>query len=179
MGFLQAAVKFRELAQLIDDTREEESIIIANDLAALMRNRVQNDKVDETGASYGQYSQAVVPKYYYYGKSLNQAGEEQVNNGDYFLSYETFREYNGQPTDAKNYTFSGEMWRDTGVVLVENSNTRTDVVIGGQTSRAAELLEYNSTRDNINLLAPSEQEINFVTEAHTERIINAINEVFN
>lgn len=174
--FLDIALKFRAIAEAINATREEESVRIANDLGALVRRRVQTDKEDSDGSGFGGYSQAVVPQPFYWGKSLSQGAEDAVKAGGWFLSYETFRELNNQPTDAKNYTFTGEMWRDTGITFVENTTTTTEVRIGGQTTRAAELLAFNSSRDGVNLLSASDEEIEFVREAHTERIVNIINE---
>ena len=120
MSFLDFAQRLKKVVEVLNATREEESIVIAQETVALIRLRVQNDKVDAEGSSFGSYS----------------------------LGYEIFRTLNNQPIDAKNYTFTGQMWRDTGI---------TDVV---------EILEA------------SEEEEQFIREAHEERIINIIDNLF-
>ena len=179
MGYLNFASQLRNLAATIDATREADSIQIASELRALVRNRVQNEKTDANGSSFGGYSEKVVPQYYYYGRSLSEGAEDKVKEGDWFLSYEDFREDNNLQTEAKDFTFSGDMWRNTGVVDVRNTNASTAVTYGGQTTRAAELISYHSDREGLSIIAASEQEVQFVTEAHEERIANAIKDTFN
>lgn len=179
MGYLDFANQLRNLATTIDATREADSIRIASELSALVRNRVQNDRTDANGSSFGGYSQAVVPQYYFYGRSLSEGAEDKVKDGDWFLSYEDFREDNNLQTEAKDFTFSGDMWRNTGVVDVRNTNSTTSVYYGGQTTRAAELISYHSEREGLSIIAASEQETQFATEAHEERIANAIKDIFN
>ena len=179
MSYLDFAAKLRNLATTINATREAESIQIASELRALVRNRVQNDKTDANGTSFGGYSQKVVPQYYYYGRSLSEGAEDKVKEGEWLLSYEDFREDNNLQVEAKDFTFSGDMWRNTGVIDVRNTDASTAVTYGGQTTRAAELIGYHSEREGLSIIAASEQETQFVTEAHEERIGNAIKDIFN
>ena len=146
MSFLDFANSIRLALQALNDTRERESIIIGQELTALIRRRVQNEKVNSEGDIFGFYSPA----------------------------WAKVREDNNLPTEAKDFTFTGEMWRDTGVLAADNTNASTTVVIGGQTQRAIELLAFNSERDG-NLLAPSDEEIQFVTDAHEERVFTILN----
>lgn len=179
MSYLDFASKLRGLVTTIDATREAESIQIASELRALVRNRVQNDRTDANGNSYGGYSEAVVPQHYYYGRSLSEGAEDKVKEGEWLLSYEDFREANNLQTEAKDFTFSGDMWRNTGVIDVRNTNASTAVTYGGQTTRSAELISYHSEREGLSIIAASEQEVQFVTDAHEERISNAIKDIFN
>ena len=150
MSFLDFAQRLKKVVEVLNATREEESIVIAQETVALIRLRVQNDKVDAEGVSFGSYS----------------------------LGYEIFRTLNNQPIDAKNYTFTGQMWRDTGITDVQDTGGTTTVTIGGQTDRAASLMEYNTTRDGVEILEASEEEEEFIREAHEERIINIIDNLF-
>lgn len=149
MSFLDFAQRLKKVVEVLNATREEQSVIIAKETVASIRLRVQNDKVDAEGSSFGSYS----------------------------LGYEIFRTLNNQPIDAKNYTFTGEMWRDTGITDVQDTGGTTTVTIGGQTDRAESLMEYNTTRDGP-ILEASEEEEDFIREAHEERIINIIDNLF-
>jgi hypothetical protein len=178
MGYLDFANKLKNLTVTIEANREVQSIQIAQELRTLVRNRVQNDKEDSNGNSYGEYSEAVVPQSYYYGKSLSQGAEDKIKAGDWFLSYQDFKEANNQPIDAKNFTFTGDMWRNTGVTDVENTNTSTTVSYGGQTQRSSDLIGHHSEREGLSIISANEKEIKFVTEAHSERIADSIKEIF-
>ena len=149
MSFLDFAQRLKKVVEVLNATREEESIVIAQETVALIRLRDQTDKVDEEGTSFGSYS----------------------------LGYEIFRTLNNQPIDAKNYTFTGKMWRDTGITDVQDTGGTTTVTIGGQTDRAESLMEYNTTRDGP-ILEASEEDEEFIREAHEERIINIIDNLF-
>lgn len=149
MGFRNFARKIRLMSNEINETREEQSVIIAEETVALIRLRVQNEKVNAQGDSFGSYS----------------------------VEYELFRIENNQPVDAKNFTFTGDMWRDTGITSVETTGFTTTVMIGGQTQEAADKLFFNTERDG-EILEASEDEIEFIVEAHRERIFDAINKFF-
>lgn len=158
--------------------REAESIQVAREVMAQVRLRVQTDNVDANGNTFGRYSQAVVPQWMYYGKSLSQGAEAKLKKGKWMTSYEDFRDYNNLQTDAKDFTFSGEMWRNTGVVRVENTTNVTTVVLGGTTQRSQELIGYHTEREGVNIIAPNEQEVNFAVEAHRERVFKVLNKYF-
>lgn len=173
MDFIQNVNAF--IADL-EDNRERESIIIAREAAALVRNRVQNDKLDSEGSSFGGYSKAVVPKWMLYDKSLSQGADDIIRGGEYWQSYEDLKEANGMPLE-KNFTFTGEMWRNIGPVGVENSQNETSVYVGGQTERAADILRYQEPLSG-NIIELNEQEIQFITEAHAERINESLSKYF-
>ena len=149
MSFLDFAQRLKKVVEVLNATREEQSVIIAKETVASIRLRVQTDKVDAEGSSFGSYS----------------------------LGYEIFRTLNNQPIDAKNYTFTGQMWRDTGITDVQDTDGTTTVTIGGQTDRAESLMQYNTDRDGP-ILEASEEDEEFIREAHEERIINIIDNLF-
>ena len=161
--------RFNGLVHEMISTREQESIIIAKDTMALIRNRIQNDKVDSNGQEFGQYSDAVVPQWMLYGRSLSDGAEEKIKKGDWFQSYSDLREANNLQTDAIDFTFSGDTMRNTGVTEVSNTNFSTSVTLGGQTTRASSILGYQEPRHG-NIITPSEAEIKLVREAHEERV---------
>ena len=82
MNLSEFAIKSQLIVEELNATREPDVVIIATESIALVRLRVQNDKVDANGNSYGSYSQALVPQWYFYGKSLSQGAEDSVKSGD-------------------------------------------------------------------------------------------------
>ncbi len=174
MDLIEFVQRLRLVANELQANREAESVQIGREAMALVRLRVQNDKENAQGTSFGGYSQAVVPKQFFYGKSLSAAADRKVRSRTGRMSYEEFREDNNLETDAKDFTFSGEMWRDTGVSEVNNTADTTTVIIGGTSERSRLLLGYNTERDG-DILELSESEIDFVVDAHRERVLKVIN----
>ena len=170
-GFLDS---LKGLVTELISSREQDSIVIANDAIALVRRRVQTEKEDADGFEFGQYSQAVVPQWMLYNKSLSDGAEQRVKDGDWFQSYEDLREANNLETDAIDFTFSGDMWRNTGITTVQNTGFSTTVNLGGQTERASNIIGYQEERYG-NIIAISDEEEQLVIEAHEERISNLIN----
>ena len=177
MGFLDFAIRLKVLVDEMNASREDESIIIANDVMAQVRNRVQERKVNADGTAFGQYSQALVPQWFFYGKSNTDTAEQELKAGNWFVSYADFRDLNNLPSDDINFTFSGDLFRTTGIVKVENEADTTTVVLGGQTTRSEQILEWQEPRYG-NIIEPSEQEQEFAFNAHRKRIENLINRVF-
>lgn len=164
------------LVDIINDltaNRTGESVQIANESVELVRLRVQNSKETADGGSFGQYSEAKVPKWFFRGKSLSNGADERIRKGPSFISYSDFRDANNLPTDSINFTFSGDMWRNTGVTGIEESEFETSVNVGGQTTRAKELLGFHAERFG-SLLEMSEKEVQFIVNAHSERISNTL-----
>ena len=174
MSFLDFAIKLKLIAEEITARREDDSIQIADEVIKQVRNRVQEKKVDADGSAFGQYSQALVPQWFFYGKSNNDSAEADLRAGDWFVSYAEFRELNNLDSGDINFTFSGDMWRNTGVVQVQNGNESTTVTIGGQDVRSQNILAWQEPRYG-NIIEASEQEIEFAQEAHRERIFGIIN----
>ena len=162
--------------QDLNANRERESIQIAREAAALVRRRVQNDGIDSDGVSFGGYSEAVVPRWMLYDRSLSQGAEDTIRSGDWFQSYSDLKEANNMPLE-KNFTFTGEMWRNVGPIGVDNGPNETSVYVGGQTERAADILKYQEPLSG-NIIAMNEEEIQFVTEAHAERVSEYLSKYF-
>ena len=177
MSFLDFAIRLKVLVDEMNASREDESILIANDVMAQVRNRVQERKVDADGTAFGQYSQALVPQWFFYDKAISLGADKKLKTGPYFVSYADFREYNNLPSDDINFTFTGDLFRTTGIVKVENENDITTVVLGGQNARSEQILEWQEPRYG-NIIEPSEQEQEFAFNAHRKRIENLINRVF-
>ena len=174
MSFLDFAVKLKLITEELNARREDDSIQIADEIIKQVRNRVQEQKVDADGTAFGQYSQALLPQWYFYGKSNNDSAEAELKAGDWLVSYADFRELNNLDSGDINFTFSGDMWRNTGVVQVQNGAESTTVTIGGQDARSQDILAWQEPRYG-NIIEANEEEIEFATEAHRERIFGTIN----
>lgn len=174
MDLLDFATRLKLLIEDLNASREEDSIKVAVDLSAGIRKRVSNDKVNADGTPFGQYSNALLPRWFFYGKSRTNGADQKVRSGNYFLSYAEFREINGLQSGDIDFLFTGEMWKNTGVVLVENNTDTCLVQIGGQTQRSQDILKWQEPKHG-NIIEPSEKEINDVRSAHLERVNNKIN----
>jgi hypothetical protein len=173
MSFLDFSIRIKLLVEEINATREEESILIGDELRKQVRTRVQKQKVNADGSPFGQYSQALLPQWFFYDKSKTDTAEDKIRSGDWFISYADFREANDLYSGDIDFTFTGDMWRNTGVTEVQNNGDSVVVFIGGQTTRAANILEWQEPRYG-NILEANEEEEKFVEEAHRERIFNKI-----
>ena len=174
MGFLAFATRIKLAAEAINAQRENESILIGRETVALIRNRVQNDKLNAEGQPFGQYSRALVPQWFFYNKALSLGADRRLKTGDWFVSYEDWRDMNNLNTGDINFTFSGDMWRNTGVTSVKSTNNSTTVTIGGQTTRAQNIQEWQEPRYG-NILEANEEEKQLIYDAHAERINKILN----
>ena len=174
MSFLDFATKLTLIVEELNAQREDDSIQIADEVIKQVRNRVQDKKVDADGSAFGQYSQALVPQWFFYGKSNTDTAEADLKAGPWFVSYAEFRELNNLDSGDINFTFSGDLWRNTGVVQVQNNADVTTVTIGGQDARSQDILAWQEPRYG-NIIEASEEEREFAQEAHRERIFGTIN----
>lgn len=173
MDLLEFANRINSIISDLQETRTSESVQIATEAVALVRRRVQNEKENSDGNSFGQYSETPVPKWFFKGKSLSAGAEKRVQSGKFFISYADFRDENNLPSDDIDFTFSGDMWRNTGVTDVQQTETETSVTIGGQTSRARELHGYHAERFG-SLLQLNTDEFKMVVDSHKERVFNIL-----
>jgi hypothetical protein len=174
MSFLNFAVRLKLAAEEINATRENESVLVGKETTALIRNRVQTEKLNAEGQPFGQYSRALVPQWFFYNRSISAGAETKIKTGDWFQSYADFKEANNQDPNDINFTFTGDMWRNTGVNSVKSTEATTTVTIGGQTTRAQNIQEWQEPRYG-NILETNENERQFIKEAHEERITKIIN----
>jgi len=174
MSFLDFAVKLKLITEELNARREDDTIQIASEIMKQVRTRVSDEKIDADGSPFGQYSQALLPQWYFYGKSIVDGAEDEIRAGDWFISYAEFRELNNRDSGDINFSFTGDMWKSTGVVQVQNGAESTTVTIGGQDARSQDILAWQEPRYG-NIIEANEEEIEFATEAHRERIFGTIN----
>lgn len=171
------STRIRFFIEDLNASREEESVLIGQELTAQIRNRVQNQKLNADGSPFGQYSTAKVPQWFFYNKALSLGADKKLKTGPWFTSYAEFRDNNNLNTGDINFTFSGLMWKNTGVTEVKTEGQQTTVTIGGQTDRAAKIQEYQAPRYG-NIIEANETEINNTQKAHEMRINNKLKKYF-
>ncbi len=168
-----------EVIQVLDETRDKEAEIIGQDLTAVVRDRVQNDKVQADGSSFGKYSQAVVPYWFYQGKGrVSNAEQKILDRYGYFASYADFREVNNLQSQEIDLTFTGAMWSSAGVQEVEQKEGISTAIISFKGESNQLKAGYHSERWG-NILTPNEAEINAAFEGYQERRIELIEELFS
>ena len=174
MSFLDFAIKLKLITEELNARREDDTIQIASEIMKQVRTRVSDKKINADGSAFGQYSQALLPQWYFYGKSIVDGAEDEIRAGDWFISYAEFRELNNRDSGDTNFSFTGDMWKSTGVVQVQNAEGTTTVTLGGQDARSQDILAWQEPRYG-NIIEANEEEIEFAQEAHRERIFGTIN----
>lgn len=157
--------------------------VLANDLAALVTNRVVQKGENFRGGSFSRYSSKTVAAWRFWGQSRTQAAEKKVRSlsrAKGALSYKEFRELNNLNSTKKNFEFTGEMWRKFGIVKEKKTSTGFRISLGGTTPGAQNKIDENSEREGISIIEANENEkskvedttLNWV-EQQAKRILDA------
>jgi hypothetical protein len=133
------------LREELTNNRSREVLLVAHESLALIRLRVQNSGIDADGQSFGFYS----------------------------AQYEKERERRNLRTDFIDLTATGGMWRELEVTIEADEEEISTALVQGRTTRAIDLLEFNSDRYG-DLLRLSDDEEDKVTKAYFERKIELI-----
>ena len=168
--FKAAQQQFNQ-ALLIELPRINESV--AKNAYALLRDRIINEGKKGDGSSLGKYSDTELPLFFYKGKSLNAGGDKAIEKAKKErrgLSYEDFREANNRPVDHVTTNFSGQTWKDIGVVKQQvqggtiittvgakntiartsgNKTIDTDTILSGLGDRYGDLLQVSQTEEEL------------------------------
>lgn len=147
----------------------------AMDGEALVQLRIQTTGKSATGAQLPGYSNNKLPKWFFtdtskYGSGLvnNVKGYQDEGQG---ISYREFRQLAGRQVNHYDGTFTGNMWKDTGVIAETNeSGSKIRITIGGKNQGAKNKLSWNSIKRG-DILAISKEELAILQEGFTEKII--------
>ena len=90
-------------------TRPIETEMLAREALALVRLRIQRQGGDENGSAFGQYSDAVVPRWYF-DKLMTSGSKKVLERKGWFVSYKDARDARGFQTDTYDYTFTGQFF---------------------------------------------------------------------
>jgi len=160
----------------IENDREANAVKIVLDSLALVKRRVINSGKDHQGKQFGQYSKAVVPFFFYYGKETNRnnktAVQELYEKNGFFASYYDWRVVNNLQVDFINFSFTNRMWSSlTPVVTVKNKN-KTVIGVQAKTAKEEAKLQFQNARFG-DILELGVNERNMVKVANDNRILNA------
>lgn len=144
---------------------------------SLVQDRIQETGKDSKGGTLGIYSNTKIPAFFFFGKGTKATDKklQSLSKEGKKLSYADFRKLDGKQSNYVDLTFSGKMWKDTGLVKKEASKTNAVIVIGQKTERSEKVAGYMEDRYG-NFLQLSQEEIDIITEDMTlevEDIINA------
>lgn len=157
---------------------ERVAVKAVNDMLSLTINRVTQTGTASDGAAFTPYSTKQVGAWRYLGKSRTDSAEGKVRakvKKKEPLSYAEFRRLNGLKTDKKIFEFTGEMWRQTGIVAVTSENGKVTVIVAGKNDLTNDKLAGHSNREGKDIVKPSAGETAEVRSYMTKWIIDAIN----
>jgi hypothetical protein len=144
------------LDTLTNDLEKSIAVLVvsqANDLAAVISNRVISTGATGQGGVFTNYSQQ-------YGKTRRKEGLQ--------IAYKDFQFASGYNT----------MWAQFGVKSVEYSGAVIKVTIGGKTQEAQDKLNWNSWREENKgkgtIIEPTAQELKAVNDNFQKQIVSLI-----
>lgn len=160
--------------------------MMASEILGVVRRRVTTDGKNSVGQSFGTYSDNELPLFFYENKGLSNKGDAalvRAEEEDRGLSYEEWRIANGLQVKFKDFQFSGDTWRDMGVVSSENESGTVVTTVGpeNKVSRkdgmtTSQLAGYLGD-SNGNFLLPSESEEADLGISYEEQIFSLFQEV--
>ena len=166
-----------EVVQVMDETREDELKLRAKEMTALVRDRVQNDKIQADGSEFGQYSDTPVPYWFFEDKGrVSNAETKALEKHGYFVSYAEFREVNNLQSEQIDLTFTGAMWSSAGLQEIEQLEGVSIAIISFKGEENKLKAGYHGERFG-NILTPSEEEKNAVFEGYQERRVELLLEL--
>jgi hypothetical protein len=150
----------------LDSEIERQASIAGADLVALIAQRVVQSGKDADGALFSPYSEAQVPAFFYLNRSRSGSADQKVRakaKKKEPISYREFRQINNLNAAPKNFEFTGDMWRNFGVLKVQRTASGATVTIGGRKADAEDKITWNSEREGRSIIKPSPQELAIVT----------------
>lgn len=174
MDLQEYADRLRAFRDELIANREEETKKIVLDSIALLKRRIVNKGQKADGSQFGDYSEAVVPYWFYKGKDTNRSNSAAVGDllekHGYFASYKDWREINNLPTDKINLSFTNEMLNSLVPVVISSDRDKIIIEIQSRTKKGRDKVRWLSDRyGNILLLSKDEQEI--INEAYQKRYL--------
>ncbi len=154
-------------------TRPIETEMLAREALALVRLRIQRQGGDENGSAFGQYSDAVVPRWYF-DKLMTSGSKKVLERKGWFVSYKDARDARGFQTDTYDYTFTGQFFNELKATILGNSLSSTTAIIRGS-ERSQNILDWQSDKIDKSILLLSVEELRIVNDAYFERIDDILN----
>lgn len=171
--------KLQLIRQDITANRPTETLLMAKELLALVRRRIQNTGRDYNEQPLGSYSDNDLPAFFYYNKSLNASGEQAVKKAQKAgtgLSYKEFRRANNRQTEFVDLNFSGTMWREYDAELIAANDLSAVAVINPRTQRSEKVAGYNAKRYG-DFIRPTDDERKMLIQANRERVLKSFKKI--
>lgn len=157
-------------------------LVTANDLAQQIKNRVIQKGETANGGLFSPYSNNGMRPFRLFDKSRSASAESKVRQiaaQGGRISYKQFREINNLETSKKNFEFTGEMWKNYGIVRSSIGGGIANISLGGLTSAAENKLIANSTREGLDITDPNQHEIDFLKESINDWIYDTLEKFTN
>lgn len=155
----------------IDEATEKYTQVMAQDTIALVTDRLVNDGVGADGIKFPLYSENKL-KDKTSKKTISKSNRPNAKPKG-ASSYKEIRQLLGLPVDKRTHSFSGAMLRSVGYDVIKGQNVTT-IVIQSKNKEYQKILNVNSGRMKINLLALTDDEADIVVESYNEMIKYAI-----
>ena len=182
MGSIRDTIRqFDELLSYVDaGLQDVATAVYGTDLVALVTNRVVQRGETFNGSRFKPYSRRTVAAWRFWGKSRNQSAENKVraiSREGGALSYAEFRGLNNLNTDKKNFEFTGQMWRQFGIVKISVNDGRFKVLIAGTSKDAQQKIDENTEREGVSIIEASQDEREVATEGLRSWLDQASNRI--
>lgn len=171
--------KLQLIRQDITANRPTETLLMAKELLALVRRRIQNTGRDYNEQPLGSYSDNDLPAFFYYNKSLNASGEQAVKKAQKAgtgLSYKEFRRANNRQTEFVDLNFSGTMWREYDAEIIAANDLSATARINPRTPRSQNVAGYNAKRYG-EFIRPTDNERKMLIQANRERVLKSLKKI--
>lgn len=173
--------KITDLGEQISSKLPDITQAAALDATATIKNRIIQNGISADGVKFKGYSEKEVPSFFFFSSSnkklkKDEFGENILEQND-FLSYKKWREENGLQTDHVDLTFTGDMFRNLGIVKTGLTSKDVYVVeVGGKTEDSQDKIDWNSDRykDILRLSKDEEKLLSKVADEEITRIIKNI-----
>lgn len=134
-------------------------VTAANDLVSGVTLRVVNQGLNANGKPFSPYSPNVYYASSFKSKGRNDSSDSRISAlGTTKISYGQFRGINNLNTSPKNFAFTGDLWKNYGVLNYYEGNGTVTVNIGTKTPSATAKMEGNSKREGIEIGSASQAE---------------------
>jgi hypothetical protein len=146
---------------------------------AMVQERVQERGENATGGSFGNYSTKPLPTYFF-EDSGTAAARKAIKAKKYKdgVSYDEWRKLNGLNNPFVNFTFTGSMFRNIGVVQTGTRGRNVYTAkIAGKSQETNDKIEWNTKKKGA-FMALSNKEVSDIKKEYKVDIVRIIKASF-
>lgn len=159
----------------LSSEREKNAMIYANELIALINDRLESKGTNAEGVKFPGYSEKPLAwdtAVKIIMESNRPSAAKSIKPGK--TSYKDLRKLIGLPVDRRTHVFTGNMLKSIRPEVIKNDEATTIIKIKPASKELQDRINQNSKRMKINLLKPSDEEVEFLNEANRQRIMNIL-----